>query len=157
MAAPSESGYRPLFPLALVDAAWLTELRDALWQKHHDPTARPYCQDYLLEREGRLVTREEWSRLESLIAARGLPCVMSAGPFGFGLCLTVFDHAPMPDVPPEGLISITNKHLDDRGNAHDRHETAWRKFSACTHTPGNERVCHFYGLELPRERGHYDY
>ncbi|HWQ99846.1 MAG TPA: hypothetical protein VN397_03300 [Candidatus Methylomirabilis sp.] len=157
MAAPSESGYRPLYPLSRDDAAWIEQLRDGLWEKHHTTNARAYCRDWWIERDGRAITKEEWSRLESLIATHGLPCVMCEGTFGFGLCITVFDHAPVPHMQPEGLISLTNKHLEDHGNAYDRHETAWQIFSAHTHTPENERVCRFYGLNLPREREHYDY
>lgn len=127
------------------EATWIAELRASIWEEMFD---RAQCRTW--HNACRLLTNEEKRRLFSLIKRHNLPCVIDCGSFGFGLSLTVYNHAIIPGVQPERLICITDQHIVPptvRGDEAKRMRA--KLFSHFAYTEENRRMLAYYGFPPP--------
>ncbi len=108
-----------------------------------------------------VLTAEEWHRVRQLVFDHELPCLPWTQ-WGFQHAIAVYDHAPVPGVSNEHLLSLHAQHLPDyRAWRAEAPQTAgaraWEEFSALTHSDRNVEVVRFYGLPEPQARDRYTY
>jgi len=84
-----------------------------------------------------------------------LPCVLGSGPYG-NLSMRIFGHSDFPEVPPDPLISIGEKHIGLPAGF-DRWNERFDWFSQFTHSDSNREILDFYGLPKPERRERYEY
>jgi hypothetical protein len=68
----------------------------------------------------------------------------------------VFNHSPVPDVPPERVISLSEEHFGLTGDAKD-----WKRrfdeLAKVTHSKENRDVLAFYQFLPPGPASDYEY
>ena len=84
--------------------------------------------------------------------------------------MVIYDHPPCFGVPPIKTFDLSERVLPpfdryDRivsekppeGKPGCGQDRAWELFSRYTHSEQNRKWLEYYGMDPPRERGHYDY
>jgi len=139
----------------------LKALHNEIWK--HIPRTR---NSYGVSIETRRLTEEEWDWIKETISSENLICQPHNACMGFGLGMTLYAEPPVvypgADLPPEYLITITQKHIPFPGSVDDvngpRFNEAWDIFSPITHTSENGAKLKMHkSLEPLKPKGHYDY
>ncbi len=131
------------------DACWLRRLDDDIWRRTKDR----FGSEHPFEIEGSL-SPEDLARVGKLITTHTLPCALGSGIYG-NLFMSVFDHQEsILRAPGDRVITLGQRHIFSSSTPWNE-RFAW--FSAYTHTAENRRLCAFYGLPEPLNRGHYEY
>lgn len=131
---------------------FLSDLHNTIWL-HNTSWSKPQ----------RKLTNAEWSRVQELLPS--LVCMMGNSAFGFELALHVYEMPP--DVPYPGvtrdkakaLITIAAAHMPwyEEGRIDTRWDRAWKEFSKFTHSAANIAKLKELGMEMPKNKSHYEY
>lgn len=138
-------------PLPDADRLFFRGLEDTIWERSKDRFGgvHSFAQGVLSE--------ENVTRVLTLIREHSLPCILGSGPYA-GLSVAIYDHSPLPAVPPEFLVAFAHQHIpatkDTTAYTWDKR---WDWFSALTHTDENRAICEFYKLPLPEPKSRYVY
>jgi hypothetical protein len=134
--------------LAVKDAEWLRTLDARLWKREDAKDGHSFPVGHL--------TEAQLERIFRLIREHELPCELYPAVYGT-VCFLVYEHSDVIGTKPERLISVQEAHLPNRPRSKGSSMCGFDVFSPWTHTARNCQLLAFYGLELPRERGWYDY
>lgn len=138
-------------PLPESDRAFLRSLENTIWNRTKDGIGRThsFTQNVLSE--------EQVDRVLGLIRGYSLPCVLGSGPYA-SLHIWVYDHSPLPSVPPEFLVAFEHRHIPaTKDTTAYTWDQRWDWFSALTHTDENRDICRFYKLPEPEPKSRYVY
>lgn len=143
------------FPLSEDDRCWLIALDEAIW-KDRSPDEHGRCHHF----EKRDLEEAEWQRIQQLITAHSLPCVLWSGPYG-ELRMKIYEHPPFSDNKPTHICTVGRGNLPGfsalGGDGDAKWPVAWDALSVFTHSESNKQALRFYRFESPRERSYYEY
>lgn len=129
---------------------WLRNMNDEIWKR--DFVDNTGMRHEFMSRE---LSADERSVVQGVIMQFGLPCVLHSGPYG-NLSMIVYDHSDFPEIPPEPLFHIGEKHVGlPPGFQNWNERFDW--FARYTHTDKNRRLLRFYGLQDSEARERYEY
>ncbi len=134
-----------------IDAnAWLSELTEPIWTEPSGP--------YKMRWESRELSNIEWNKVRDFVTSNELPVSLHSGCLG-NLSIAIYAHPECPDIKPEciGMIGQGNLPGFSSLSGYDRHSTAWKAFSALTHTDRNKELLSIYKLTPSVEEHKYEY
>jgi hypothetical protein len=145
----------------LPDVEWLVAIDGQIW---HEVThrMRANMSGHEWDQKSRALTRKmtnaEWERVQRAIREHGLLTSLHNCGFGFTCGMAVYEHAApiYPGIPIvlRRLLFLESRHLPFK---EDRFEAGWAAFSPFTHSDQNAAWLRQYGMEEPKQKGHYDY
>ena len=125
---------------------------------------------YSVGHQKRRLTLEEWQRVESSIEERQLVVVMRTSSFGFNLGIDLVKPPPYPSLPITPIMAIAQKSIpevlaykdgfkqgDKEWNPLNEWNATWELFSKWAFTERNLDMVKFCGINMPLNKGAYQY
>lgn len=138
-------------PLSSEDHEALREMDKRIWTRSKDNFGRTHA----FPKDRKRLSKNDQEFVLGLIGKHVLPCILRSGPYG-ELSFSVFNHSPVPGVPPERVISLSEEHFGLTGDARDW-QRRFDKMAKITHSDRNREVLAFYQFLPPGPASDYEY
>jgi hypothetical protein len=141
----------------VTDEQKLSELRSKLWTMEARFNSR-LGRNIISYTENRKMTDGEWLELQAILSKQEFLINPTTDEFGFNHAMAVFSFPVVPGVDdPQCLLVVVAGQLPWTNQYGHAPKNAWETFCRFTHTPRQDQYRQFLNMDVPLNKGHYEY